>query len=171
VALAFGAGIARGQNTPSDAAPVIDVHVHAMDDISGAVPICPNTARFTASDPKEQGGSVRLGPGDVHAEALSRGEGRVHEGCARGDGAGTLNLHEFPANRTRQINQALDLWAIRGHQEFRSFLFSSLEGQGAPQNSFVSIKLIVSIPTAPTKTIHSQRLILAFNNSKPFNNN
>jgi hypothetical protein len=82
-----------------------------------------------------------------------------------------LNLHEFPANRTRQFNQALDLGAIRGHQEFRSFLFSSLEGQGAPQNSFVSIKLIVSIPTAPTKTIHSQRLILALNNNKPFKNN
>lgn len=54
VALAFGAGIARGQNTPSDVAPVIDVHVHAMDDIPGAVPMCPNTARFTASDPKSK---------------------------------------------------------------------------------------------------------------------
>ncbi|MDE3104582.1 MAG: amidohydrolase family protein [Acidobacteriota bacterium] len=40
------------QNTPSDVPPVIDVHVHAMDD-SGpyAVPMCPNTAKFTASDP------------------------------------------------------------------------------------------------------------------------
>ncbi len=32
--------------------PVIDVHVHAMDDIPGAVAMCPNTAKFTASDPK-----------------------------------------------------------------------------------------------------------------------
>src|SRR5690349_24577180 len=40
------------QNTSSDVPPVIDVHAHAMDD-SGplAVPMCPNTAKFTASDP------------------------------------------------------------------------------------------------------------------------
>ena len=51
-ALTFGAGISRAQNTPADVPPVIDVHVHAMDDIPGAVPMCPNTAKFTASDPK-----------------------------------------------------------------------------------------------------------------------
>lgn len=39
------------QNTPTDVPPVLDVHVHAMDDIPGAVPMCPNTAKFTASDP------------------------------------------------------------------------------------------------------------------------
>jgi predicted TIM-barrel fold metal-dependent hydrolase len=39
------------QNTPADVPPVLDVHVHAMDDIPGAVPMCPNTAKFTASDP------------------------------------------------------------------------------------------------------------------------
>jgi hypothetical protein len=51
-AFTFGAGISRAQNTPADVPPVIDVHVHAMDDIPGAVPMCPNTAKFTASDPK-----------------------------------------------------------------------------------------------------------------------
>ena len=40
------------QNTNSDIPPVIDVHVHAMDDVSpSAMPMCPNTAKFTASDP------------------------------------------------------------------------------------------------------------------------
>ena len=40
------------QNTNSNVPPVIDVHVHAMDD-SGplAVPMCPNTPKFMASDP------------------------------------------------------------------------------------------------------------------------
>ena len=41
-----------GQNTNSDVPPVIDVHVHAMDDVGPlAVPMCPNTEKFTASDP------------------------------------------------------------------------------------------------------------------------
>lgn len=41
-----------GQNTNSDLPPVIDVHVHAMDDAGPlAVPMCPNTEKFTASDP------------------------------------------------------------------------------------------------------------------------
>jgi predicted TIM-barrel fold metal-dependent hydrolase len=44
--------VVRAQNTGTVVPPVIDVHVHAMDD-SGptAVPMCPNTAKFTASDP------------------------------------------------------------------------------------------------------------------------
>ncbi len=33
--------------------PVLDVHVHAMDaDFPGIQPMCPNTSKFTASDPK-----------------------------------------------------------------------------------------------------------------------
>lgn len=40
------------QNTNADVRPVIDVHVHAMDDVGPlAVPMCPNTPKFTASDP------------------------------------------------------------------------------------------------------------------------
>jgi uncharacterized protein len=44
--------MSNAQNTTKNVPPVIDVHVHAMDD-SGpdAVPMCPNTANFTASDP------------------------------------------------------------------------------------------------------------------------
>ncbi len=42
----------RAQNTSKTVPPVIDVHVHAMDDSPpNAVPICPNTAKFIASDP------------------------------------------------------------------------------------------------------------------------
>ena len=40
------------QNTPADVPPVIDVHVHAMEiDGPDLAPMCPNTAKFTASDP------------------------------------------------------------------------------------------------------------------------
>jgi Tat protein secretion system quality control protein TatD with DNase activity len=41
------------QNTTTTVPPVIDVHVHAMDE-SGptATPMCPNTSQFTASDPR-----------------------------------------------------------------------------------------------------------------------
>lgn len=44
---------AQAQNTSAVPAPVIDVHMHAMDDVSWAVPVCPNQARFEASDPKD----------------------------------------------------------------------------------------------------------------------
>jgi uncharacterized protein len=44
--------MSNAQNTSTDVPPVIDVHVHAMDDSGpNAVPMCPNTANFTASDP------------------------------------------------------------------------------------------------------------------------
>lgn len=40
------------QNTGSDIPPVIDVHVHAMDEsFPGGGPMCPNTPKFLASDP------------------------------------------------------------------------------------------------------------------------
>ena len=45
--------LALAQNTESKPAPVIDVHVHAMDaNFPGIAPMCPNTSKFTASDPK-----------------------------------------------------------------------------------------------------------------------
>jgi predicted TIM-barrel fold metal-dependent hydrolase len=43
--------VSSAQNTPTKAPPVIDVHVHAMDESGSTVPMCPNTAKFTASDP------------------------------------------------------------------------------------------------------------------------
>lgn len=52
--LLFGmtaAPLAGFQNTDGKMPPIIDVHVHAMDDIPGATPMCPNTPGFTASDP------------------------------------------------------------------------------------------------------------------------
>ncbi len=40
------------QNTGTDVPPVIDVHVHAMDEsFPGLGPMCPNTSAFAASDP------------------------------------------------------------------------------------------------------------------------
>ena len=50
--LVSGAVVVAGQNTGTDVPPVIDVHVHAMDDVPGIGPMCPNTSKFTASDPK-----------------------------------------------------------------------------------------------------------------------
>ncbi|HTB98741.1 MAG TPA: amidohydrolase family protein [Terracidiphilus sp.] len=42
----------RAQNTGNDVPPVIDVHVHAMDEsFPGGGPMCPNTPKFLASDP------------------------------------------------------------------------------------------------------------------------
>jgi uncharacterized protein len=43
------------QNTSTTVPPVIDVHVHAMDEsFPGLGPMCPNTPAFTASDPIRQ---------------------------------------------------------------------------------------------------------------------
>jgi predicted TIM-barrel fold metal-dependent hydrolase len=50
-ALLTSSTLSFSQNTPNDVPPVLDVHVHAMDDIPGAVPMCPNTSKFIASDP------------------------------------------------------------------------------------------------------------------------
>ncbi len=55
VLLSFDAAIALAQNTEAKAPPVIDVHVHAMDgNFPGVAPMCPNTSKFTASDPKDK---------------------------------------------------------------------------------------------------------------------
>ncbi len=45
--------VSLAQNTTSTVPPVIDVHVHAMDEsFPGMGPMCPNQSKFTASDPK-----------------------------------------------------------------------------------------------------------------------
>src|SRR3974377_2385954 len=55
VLLLSGTTGSLAQNTESKAPPVIDVHVHAMDGtFPGVAPMCPNTSKFTASDPKEK---------------------------------------------------------------------------------------------------------------------
>jgi predicted TIM-barrel fold metal-dependent hydrolase len=47
--------LALAQNTESQAPPVLDVHVHAMDgNFPGVAAMCPNTSKFTASDPKNK---------------------------------------------------------------------------------------------------------------------
>jgi uncharacterized protein len=47
--------VSFAQNTEGKAPPVIDVHVHAMDgNFPGVAPMCPNTSKFTASDPKDK---------------------------------------------------------------------------------------------------------------------
>ena len=52
IPFAFFSTAAVAQNTGEDVPPVIDVHVHAMDEsFPGGGPMCPNTPKFTASDP------------------------------------------------------------------------------------------------------------------------
>jgi uncharacterized protein len=52
VLLSSCAMVSLAQNTETKAPPVIDVHVHAMDGtFPGVAPMCPNTSKFTASDP------------------------------------------------------------------------------------------------------------------------
>jgi predicted TIM-barrel fold metal-dependent hydrolase len=47
--------VSFAQNTEGKAPPVIDVHVHAMDgNFPGVAQMCPNTSKFTASDPKDK---------------------------------------------------------------------------------------------------------------------
>jgi predicted TIM-barrel fold metal-dependent hydrolase len=52
--LFISASSAFCQNTATDVPPVIDVHVHAMDDAPSLGPMCPNTSKFTASDPRNK---------------------------------------------------------------------------------------------------------------------
>jgi hypothetical protein len=53
VLLSFCSTASLPQNTEAKAPPVIDVHVHAIDgNFPGVAPMCPNTSKFTASDPK-----------------------------------------------------------------------------------------------------------------------
>jgi predicted TIM-barrel fold metal-dependent hydrolase len=53
--IAIAPAVSHAQNTSTTAPPVIDVHVHAMEDSPpGTQPMCPNTSRFTASDPKTE---------------------------------------------------------------------------------------------------------------------
>jgi uncharacterized protein len=50
--LVLSAGFALGQNTSATVPPVIDVHVHAMDEsFPGMEAMCPNESKFLASDP------------------------------------------------------------------------------------------------------------------------
>lgn len=51
--VSFSCWICRAQNVESNLPRVLDVHVHAMDaDFPGVAPMCPNTSKFIASDPK-----------------------------------------------------------------------------------------------------------------------
>jgi uncharacterized protein len=43
---------AAAQNAPAEPLPIIDIHVHAMAEVPGAAPMCPNATRFLASDPQ-----------------------------------------------------------------------------------------------------------------------
>ena len=54
-ALATAPAASHAQNTSPTVPPVLDVHFHAMEDSPpGSQPMCPNTSRFLASDPKTQ---------------------------------------------------------------------------------------------------------------------
>ena len=53
--LCFCSTISLAQNARAKPPAVIDVHVHAIDaDFPGISPMCPNTSKFIASDPKDK---------------------------------------------------------------------------------------------------------------------
>ena len=53
VLLSFCSTVSLAQDTEAKVSPVLDVHVHAMEgNFPGLAPMCPNTSKFTASDPK-----------------------------------------------------------------------------------------------------------------------
>ena len=58
-ALSMGAQGALAQNTGTEVPPIIDVHVHAVEDLPFfAFPMCPNASQFLASDPATQEGVI-----------------------------------------------------------------------------------------------------------------
>ena len=58
LALAFCSIVSQCQNTSSDTPPILDVHVHAIDESWPGGPMCPNTSKFTASDPATKEGPI-----------------------------------------------------------------------------------------------------------------
>ena len=50
-AIVLGSTLLPAQNTTSTVPPVLDVHVHAMDESFPGGPMCPNESKFLASDP------------------------------------------------------------------------------------------------------------------------
>ena len=46
------------QNTTTNTPPIIDVHVHAMDESFPGGPMCPNESKFLASDPSTKEGPI-----------------------------------------------------------------------------------------------------------------
>ena len=63
------------QNTDSKVPPVIDVHVHAMDESFPGGPICPNTSKFTASDPSSKEASFGWAPEECTPKLYPAGRG------------------------------------------------------------------------------------------------
>jgi predicted TIM-barrel fold metal-dependent hydrolase len=51
LAFVLCSAFSSAQNTTSSVPPVLDVHVHAMDESFPGGPMCPNEAKFLASDP------------------------------------------------------------------------------------------------------------------------
>jgi uncharacterized protein len=51
IALTVCCNFSLAQNTSNTVPPVLDVHVHAMDESFPGGPMCPNESKFLASDP------------------------------------------------------------------------------------------------------------------------
>src|SRR5882672_10214580 len=78
--LSFCSTVCLAQNTEAKAPPVIDVHVHAMDaNFPGLAPMCPNTSKFTASDPKEKEEPFGWVKEPCTPALLSGRSGRIYE--------------------------------------------------------------------------------------------
>ncbi len=56
IALTLCCNFSSAQNTSNTVPPVLDVHVHAMDESFPGGPMCPNESKFLASDPRTKEG-------------------------------------------------------------------------------------------------------------------
>src|SRR5262245_44811529 len=77
-ALAF-LGVApasTAQNAAAAVPPIIDVHQPAMDDAAWATPMCPNTSKFLASDPRGPESPSGWAPDECSPQLLPAAKGQ-----------------------------------------------------------------------------------------------
>jgi len=106
------------------------------------------TNKRTQTQPKQmrqQHQAKQNGPGPERSGSSSFG---IYLRCESANDR-TAGLNTDSADSWRDVHTSIHTGAIRGHYYnlFRSFLFSTIEGQGAPQNCFVSIQRADSNPT------------------------
>jgi uncharacterized protein len=112
--LSAGADVIGAQNTSKDLPPIIDVHHHAMDNDNGFSmgPTCPNTSKFTASDPQTDAGqqsgwateecTPKLYPaakGEYMKDVLAEMERLNVTAVVFGDPAGVMKWKDAAPNR------------------------------------------------------------------------
>ena len=79
--------VSSAQNTSSTIPPVIDVHVHAMDEsFPGGGPMCPNESKFLASDPSSKEATNGWNQEECTPKTLPRRQKGIPQRRRRRDG-------------------------------------------------------------------------------------